>query len=210
MIDALNGPPPPTDHRWSRRAFVVREKRLTLGRQYHVLDAENRPLAYCKQKMFRLKEDIRFYADESQERELFRLEAAKVLDFSGSFFVIDSGTGRRLGRLQRKGWKSLLRDEWLLFDADDRPWGRALEDSPWLAGARRVLDLVTEFFGGSIIPSKYFVVRERDGAPREVAWVAERFQLFGDTYDVRIDAASDLDSRVLVGLAVCLDAIEGE
>src|SRR5687768_6453519 len=75
---------------WSGAHFVVPETRLTFGRQYRIGDGQGRLLAFCKQKMFRLREDIRFYTDESLTVELFSMRTAKILDFNMNFQIRDS------------------------------------------------------------------------------------------------------------------------
>src|SRR5690242_16220776 len=38
------------------------------------------PVAFVRQKKMAIREDIRFYADESESQELFRIKARSVLD----------------------------------------------------------------------------------------------------------------------------------
>lgn len=185
--------------RWHGTRFVVKERRLTIGRQYRVYDEQGAMQAYCKQKLFKLKEDIRFYADEGQTEELFRLSARKVLDFNANLDVVEAGTDRRLGSLRRKGWRSLLRDKWEVYDADEALVATLEEDSWLMAFLRR--------FVLSIFPMRY-TLTDTTGAER--ARVSERFQLFGDTYDLTLPEGSGLDPRVVIGLTVCVDALEAE
>lgn len=199
-------PSPSIDPRWSNLNYVVKERRLTFGRQYRIFGDGNVLVAYCKQKMFRLREDIRFFADESQAVELFRLRATKIIDFSGNFEVVESASGRVLGYLRRRGWKSLVRDEWLLFDAEQRPMGRLIEASGALAIVRRLLELLSI----NLLPYTYDLRLGSEGQERTVGTVHERFQFFADTYDVRLTNDAAVDSRLILGLTVCIDAIEGE
>ncbi len=204
--------PAPIVHLWTGSHYVVREKRFTFGRQYYILDAANRPIAFCKQKAFKAREDIRFYADESKTAELFRLNATKVLDFKGNFVVTESSTGRVLGTLRRKGWRSLVRDEWQVVDAEGNFWGVLREDHPALAVARRIVGFIPDLLllDLDIIPMSYTLRRGPDESGEAVARLKERFQLFGDTYDLTLQGDPGIDHRVLVGLAICMDAIEGE
>lgn len=182
--------------------YVVKERKFTLGRQYRVFDNSGRLVAYCKQKMFRLREDIRFYADETQQVELFRLQAQKIIDFNASLAVIDSPTGQPIGFLRRRGWKSLLKDEWRVFDAHGNQVGNLHEDSGLMAFLRR--------FVLRIIPHEYDLLVGPEGAQRKAGEIKERFQLFGDTYDLMRDPTAPVDGRILVGLAVCIDAMESQ
>src|SRR3954470_10191305 len=56
------------------------------------------PIAYVRQKKLALKEDIRFYADEGETQELFRIAARSVLDIGGSRYDVLTG-GERIGFL---------------------------------------------------------------------------------------------------------------
>jgi len=210
-LDESAKPTPParpsSDPRWHQEHYVLKERRFTFGRQYRIFDARDQLVAYCKQKMFKLREDIRFYTDESQQVELFRLQTAKILDWSANFEVIDSATQQRLGVLRRKAWKSLLRDEWHVFDGWEQPWGVLKEDTRGLAFLRRALSFVELEWA---IPYEYRLHRDGADESRPLATIRERFQLFGDTYDLKIQPESTVDARVLLGLAVCVDAIEGE
>jgi uncharacterized protein YxjI len=188
------------DRRWLQHAYVVRERRLTFGRQYRILDGHGALVAFCKQKMFRLKEDIRFYADEAQTQELFRMSARKVLDFRASVDIVDSATGQVLASVRRKGWKSLVKDEWLLFQGDAQV-GTMHEEGAVASFFRRWGDLFA-----TLIPARYTLHMGMGAAARPVAHVKERFQLWGDTYDVTTDPKA-VDGRVAVGLVVLADAL---
>ncbi|HET6398297.1 MAG TPA: hypothetical protein VFH47_01940 [Candidatus Thermoplasmatota archaeon] len=200
---AAPAPPPSGGARWSLPHYVVRERRLSLGRQYEVLDPSGALVAYCKQKMFRLREDIRFYTDRTQAVELFRLQATKVLDFNAVLQVIDSATGQVVGGVGRRGWKSMLRDHWRILDRDGRVVGAMLEHGSALSVLRRFIGAL------AIVPHKYELLSGPEGSQRPCGEIQERFQLFGDTYDLRFDPKV-LDGRVAIALAVCADAMEGE
>lgn len=187
--------------RWSGRRYTVKERRLTLGRQYRVFDEAGQLVAYCRQKMFKLREDIRFYEDESAQREVLRLQASKIMDFNANFVVHDPLEGRVVGSLRRRGWRSLLRDKWEAYDADGRKVADLSEDSWVLAIVLR------RWLLKSLLPHHY-IARAQEDAGQPLAEIKERFQLFGDTYDLTIH--HDLDARLLLGLTVLVDAMEGE
>ena len=42
------------------------------------------PVAYVRQKKMAIKEDIRFYGDENETREIFRIKARSVFDIGGA------------------------------------------------------------------------------------------------------------------------------
>jgi len=67
---------------------------------------------FSEQKMFRWKEDIRVYADESKMREVLSIKARQIMDFYAAYDVVDTEMNQKVGALRRKGWRSMVRDEW--------------------------------------------------------------------------------------------------
>lgn len=202
MADTPASPDPRTSRnvppRWQHRRFTVKEKRLTLGRQLRILGPDGKQLAFARQKMFRLREDIRIYAEQSRDTEVLVLRASKILDFNAAFEVFDPTTGEHLGIIRRKGWSSMLRDKWQFADAGGTAYATLEEDSMMMALLRRFLL--------SFIPSKYHVRPIDAGEDVRSAELRERFQLFGDTYEVTLH--DDLvDPRVAVAMGVLLDVL---
>jgi hypothetical protein len=74
------------------------------------------PVAFVRQKKLAIKEDIRFYADEDEAQELFRIKARAVLEIGGRYDVTDTA-GARIGVLEKVFGKSLLRSTWRILDA---------------------------------------------------------------------------------------------
>jgi len=81
-------------------------KILTLGQRIVATDATGKTLMFIKQKMFKLREKVEIYSDESQTHLLFRIEADRMLDFSANYTFTDA-EGNHWGSVRRKGMKSL-------------------------------------------------------------------------------------------------------
>lgn len=171
-----------------------------MGHKYFIEDGGGNLLAFCKQKIFKLKEDIRIYTDKSMTQELFRIKQENILDFSGTFQVIDSRTERTIGYLKRMGFKSIIKDEWILMDPNKQEIGRVKEDSTGMALLRRYVL--------SMIPYKYKIYYRG----HQIGTYNEKFTLIKDIYDLEIngDPGFNLDRRLLLSIAICLDAIENE
>ena len=104
--------------------YTVRKKFFSLvGAKFHVYGPDETLLAFSEQKAFKLKEDIRIYTDESMSQELLCINARSVIDFSASYDVMDSSTGEKVGVLQRKGQKSMFKDEWIMKNKDEQELG---------------------------------------------------------------------------------------
>ncbi len=128
--------------------YLIRRKVFTfLGAKFHIYDANQNLIGFCKQKAFKLKEDIRVYSDESCSQELVTILARNIIDFSACYDVIDPASGTLLGSWKRKGWKSMFRDSWEVFDPYGNKVAELSEDSMGLALVRR--------FVCGLIPQQY-------------------------------------------------------
>src|ERR1700760_1076107 len=121
--------------------FLARRQVFKLfGAGFHLYAEDGRLIAYSKQKAFRLKEDIRVFADEAMTREVLSIQADRIIDFSAAYQVFDSATGEHYGTLRRKGWSSIFRDSWEILDGQGVLRGKVMEDSSFRALVRRVID----------------------------------------------------------------------
>jgi len=162
------------------------------------------PIAYVRQKKLKIKEDIRFYADEGETRELFRIKARSMLDFGGSRYDVLEGE-ERIGLLWHKFRESLIRTAWHVGGPDEQEIALARERSAAGAIARRVVDFVP--YVGGYIPIPYNFEILIDG---EVAGNMDRKFKVRDQYvfDLSGDREKKLDRRLAVALAVGLDTLQ--
>src|SRR3954470_15675148 len=136
--------------RFQHPTYLIRKKLLQIfGASFNLYGPNGDLLFYSKQKAFKLKEDIRLYADESATEEVLTIHARSWLDFAAAYDVVDTQTGEKVGGLKRKGFKSLIRDEWTFMDADDNDVGLIQEDSMLLGLVRRFVPY------GHFIPQKF-------------------------------------------------------
>jgi len=114
---------------FSHQKYLVRRKILKLfGAAFHIYDPDGNVAFYSKMKAFKLKEDIPMYTGEDMQEEVLTIKARKILDFSSAYDVVDPTTNEKVGALKRKGLKSILKDEWIFMDSDDREIGLIKED----------------------------------------------------------------------------------
>ncbi|MCY2950700.1 MAG: hypothetical protein NTU53_01835 [Planctomycetota bacterium] len=180
--------------------YTVRRKIFKIfGGAFHVYDPMGRIVGYSKMAAFKLKEDIRLYADESMRTELLVIQARQVIDFSAAYDVYDPAQRAKIGVLRRRGFKSLLKDEWEILNADDQQIGTVQEDSWLMATLRRFLT--------NLIPQSYHI--DVQGAP--VAIIRQNFNPFVLKLNVDLtqDARQLLDRRLALAATILLAAIEG-
>lgn len=181
--------------------YLLRRQVLALTGKFRIYNPGGQLVLYSQQKMFKLKEDIRVYSDESMSEELLYIQARKILDFSAAYDVIDSQSGNKVGVWRRKGFRSMLRDEWQLLDPDDAPCGIMTEDDMTLALLRR-------FLLGKWLPQNYDILF----GERRVADLKQRFNLLRYDLDIdfSVDSSRSLDHRLGIAGAILLATIEGK
>src|SRR5829696_2557617 len=130
--------------------FVIDQLIRPMGNLYRISagpSAGAMPVAFVRQKRMAIKEDIRFYADENEADEFFRIKARSLMEFGGRYDVT-TPAGERIGVLEKVFGKSLLRSTWRILDANEQELGIAKERSQFWAIVRRVIDAVP--YGGFI------------------------------------------------------------
>jgi hypothetical protein len=135
--------------------YLVQRQFLAFTSIFRLYSSSGSLVLFSKQKTFRLKEDIRVYRDETMSVELLLIKGRQILDMTAAFDIIDQPSGSLVGSLRRKGFSSILRDEWDILAAHGEVQGilqehnisRLLQRSPlrqnydiWIAG-RQAADI---------------------------------------------------------------------
>lgn len=165
-------------------------KILAIASQIYIRDSSGNLLAYVKQKLFKLKEDINVFADENQTQLLFNIKADRVLDFSAKYNFTDA-RGTFLGSIKRRGMRSIFKASYEIYDANDRQVMKINEENGWvkvidaLVGEVPILGMFTGYFFN---PS--YIVSRVDDRPvarlaKQPAFLEGKFQLtkIGDIAD---------------------------
>ena len=174
--------------------YTIRRKFLkVLGASFQIFDENEQLIGFCSQKAFKLKEDIRVFQDEEQSEPLLTIRARQAIDFSASYDIVDATTGTKVGAARRKGLRSILRDSWEVLDENDNPVDKLDEDSMAKAMVRRFLS--------NLVPQSFVL----EGG----ATFKQRFNPVVYKLDVDLHGASEIDHRLILGVAVLIAAIEG-
>jgi hypothetical protein len=180
--------------------FLLKRQVLALTGILRIYNSQGQLVLFSQQKMFKLREDIRVYADETKSRELIYIQARQILDFSAFYDVIDSQYMTKVGGLRRKGFRSMVQDEWEVLDTQEHPLGVLKEDSLTQALLRR-------FLLGTLLPQNYDLTI----GDARVADLRQRFNPFRYELDIdfQMDTAHKLDRRLGIAAAILLATIEG-
>ena len=181
---------------FSSDRYVVEQLIRPIANLYRV-SADGRPVAFVRQKRLALREDLRFFADEDENVELFRIKARSVVDVTSTSDVT-AADGTRIGALAKAFGASLLRSTWRVLDSDGNEIARVQEQNMIVALVRRFTDFALPY---------HFEIRSADGRELGVVrrtWsVRDRYEL-----DLTSDVERRIDRRLAVALAVALDALQ--
>jgi uncharacterized protein YxjI len=178
--------------------FVARRKIFSFAPKLHIWDRDGATLAFVRQKVFAVRDDVRIFTDQTQSFELLRIKGRNIIDFGAAFDVIDSLNGQKAGMLKRRGWKSLMRAEWIIMDALDQEIGKIREDSALLAALRRLIL--------RILPQTF--IFEMGG--QVVGTAKQNWNIFAPTMtvDFTTDPGKMLDRRLVVAAITLLMTVE--
>jgi uncharacterized protein YxjI len=189
---------------FSHSEYTLRRKVLTLlGARFHLYDPSGNLVLFSHMKALKLRDDLRLYTNEDMTTEILSIKARKILDFSSAFDVIDSENQEKIGVLKRKGLKStLVRDEWIVMDADERDIGLIQEDSTWLGLVRRFFENVSW-----LLPQSFHV----HIGGQTVATFQQNRNPFVQKLSIVFspDAGGKLDPRLGIAAAIVIMAVEG-
>jgi uncharacterized protein YxjI len=197
------------DERFEHDAFFVDQLIRPIANLYRIstLGADGaspgEPVAFVRQKKLAIREDIRFFADEGEQDELFRIKARQIFEVGGRYDVT-TPAGERIGVLEKVFGISLIRSTWRIHDSAEQQVALARERSVPVAVLRRLIDFVPY---GELVPIVFQFTILMEG--REVGELRRPIGL-RDRYTLKLRGDPDrrLDRRVAIALAVALDALQ--
>lgn len=176
----------------------------TFSNDFVATDAGGKTLAYVRQKMFKLKEDILIYSNQNKTQIDYRIRADKWIDFSAAYSM-KNANGIEIGKVARKGWKSIWKTEYELIDQNQKLQNHIREDNAWvkvydsLLGQVPVLGALTGYFFN---PS-YSVL---DLNKKAIVRLKKEASFFGRKFQITKLSTIDLDDeeRIILGLMMMI------
>lgn len=179
-------------------------KIATIANDFVVKDATGTTISYVKQKMFKLLEDVTVYTDESQSSVLYKINANKWIDFSATY-VFTNSTGAEIGRVARKGWASIWKTRYEIYDENKNQDLLIEEDNAWikiLDGLFSQIPLIGIFTGYVLNPS--YSVHRPDGTV--VAQLKKNASFWGRRFTVNKLAEFEIgeEERIVLSLMMMI------
>ena len=173
-------------------------KITTFSSDFNITDKNGNYVAYVRQKIFKLKDDVIVFNDESKSQELFQIKANQWMYFNASYSITDLVQEKNFGRLARKGMRSLWKSQYNILDENDQPKYQINEDNAWtkvLDGFVSEIPLVGMFTGYFLNPS-YTVV---DNSGKEIFRLKKMPSLIGRRFQLdRLYDLADEDESLIV------------
>ena len=173
--------------------YTITQKIHPISTRYVVTGPDGGEVCHVRKKKFKLREELVLWADADETRPWARVKARNVVDFGGTYDVLDEGE-RPVGALRRQGMQSMLRARWEVQDTAGGVLAVVQEDSLALALLRRTLGLPVPIAYGFTAPSGEVLGQHK-----------RRFGI-RDVYDLDVDG---IDPRLAIAQGIALDLLEG-
>ncbi|MGI8728750.1 MAG: hypothetical protein ACR2LK_01905 [Solirubrobacteraceae bacterium] len=193
--------------------FLLRQRIKLVINQYEFFlpAADGTPgdrLCFVEQKRFKFKEDIRFYTDESKTQELLRIKARQRFDPRATYDVTDD-LDNKVGAIQKVFGASLLRSTYRMYDAAGEEVAITTEKSLGVALARRIVGFIPYIENiANWLPIPYHFVFKH--GERIIGENTRQLFKIRDVYTIDMSADSErvLDRRLVLAIAVGMDALQ--
>lgn len=180
--------------------LFLKFKITTLASDFTITDRNNNSLAYVRQKLFKLKEDVVVYNDSSKSQENFRIKANQWIDFNASYAITDHQRNS-LGKIARKGMRSIWKATYNIFDQNENQRYKVQEENAWikvLDGLISDIPIIGAFTGYFLNPS--YIVHDNNG--NEIYRMKKMPSFFGRKFQLEQinDIADEEETLVVLSL----------
>lgn len=176
----------------------------TFSNDFIVKDYDGHTINFVRQKMFKLIDEVNVFNDESKSELLYTIKANKWIDFSTTY-VFTNNEGAEVGRVARKGWASMWKARYEIYDENKVQDLLIQEENGWIKVGDALLSeipLVGIFTGYFFNPS--YKVTRPDGTM--VARLEKERSFFGRRFSVSKLAPFEPgeEERIVLGLMMMI------
>lgn len=109
---------------WSQSRYRIRRRFWSfLERTFRVMTMDGQLIMLVRHPVLRLREEFVVYGDEEQAVPLLRVKSRQFIAINFVYDIEDAATGARLGSVEKRGVRSLVRDRFLILDPDGNEIG---------------------------------------------------------------------------------------
>jgi len=176
----------------------------TFSNDFIAKDALGNTIAFVRQKLLKLIDEVVVFRNESKSEELYRIKADRWIDFSANY-TFTNQLGTEIGRVARKGWASIWKARYEIFDENKAPDLIIEEENAWIKVADHLLGEVPvlSMFSGYLFNPSYIVSRP-GGA--QVVRIKKEPSFWGRRFNVtKLDAFEHgEEERIVLGLMMMI------
>ncbi|MHB9056818.1 MAG: LURP-one-related/scramblase family protein [Paludibacteraceae bacterium] len=176
----------------------------TITNDFRVHDANGKELAFVRQKLFKMKEEIHVFSNEDRIQLDYKIKADHWLDFSATYRFFDA-QDNGLGCIARHGMKSIWKAFYQIYDENQKPDFTVNEENAFVKvfdGIFGELPIIGIFSGYFFNPS--YIVTRPDG--NQIVRLQKEKSFFGRRFTVNklAEFESDEGIRILLSLMMMI------
>lgn len=157
-------------------------KIATLSNDFVVSDASGKTIFYVREKIFKLRDHIKVYRDESKSEVIYDLVSNKIIDFQQTFTITNS-SNQIVGKVRKKTFQSFLKATYHLQNSQGDVQFTIHERSAVVRFFDNIFGEIPiiGFFSGYVFHPKY-VVKDLQG--KELYELKKQPSFFGRKFTV--------------------------
>jgi len=179
-------------------------KKIALAKQATLTESNGNSIAYARQKILKLKEELEVFEDKTKAKRVCTIKANKVIDFSAAYNFYTENE-QCFGSIQRKGLRSLWKATYLIDDASGNQYATIREENPFakvvdtLLGGLPFVGLVCNY-----IFNPSYIVTSEDGT--ELFRLTKVPSFWGALFkiDKLAEVTPDEETRCMMGLLMMI------
>ncbi|MDO1447536.1 hypothetical protein Q0590_14805 [Rhodocytophaga aerolata] len=154
----------------------------TFSNDFIVEDANGTVIHFVRQKLFKFIEEVQVFNNESKSQVLYTIKANKWIDFSAAYIFADT-RGLEIGRVARKGWASIWKARYEIYDENRIQDMFISEENGWVKVGDAILGEIPllGIFTGYLFNPAYIVTRPNG---TKVAKLKKEPSFFGRRFTV--------------------------
>ncbi len=154
----------------------------TISNDFIAKDARGQTLAYVRQKLLKLVDEVQVFNNEAKSTLNYTIKANKWIDFSATY-TFTNNMDKEVGRIARKGWASMWKAHYEIFDENQKPDLVVREENAWVKvgdALLREIPLISMLSGYLFNPS--YIVSRPNGTQvvrlkKEASFIGRRFSV---------------------------------
>ena len=176
----------------------------TLSNDFVAQDVNGNTVAYVRQKMLKLLEEVQVFNNESRSEVNYIIRANRWLDFSATY-TFSNRMGYEIGRIVRKGWASLWKAHYEILDDKQHSDFVIREENPWAKIFDSMLGEIPflSLLSGYLFHPAYIVMRPNGSV---VVRLVKEPSFWGRKFSVvkLAELQTDEEERVVLGLMMLI------